>query len=222
MRALISFLGVPIVLLIGLSAAPSVPIATQVGLPDLIINQARITSSWQVVNGNFKSSSCAFVEGCVGGTGKRRLLRFDVATPNIGTGHLTIGNPAGNPLFVFSPCHNHYHFSGYAEYNLLNSAGTATVLTGRKQAFCLRDSSQYLSGNYPSQGYNCSNQGISAGWQDVYSRTLTCQWLDITGLPSGNYILEVIINPHGVRAEPDGLTESDYTNNTARVNVTIN
>ena len=206
--------------LVGISAAPFALAPT--ALPDLTIDQARLASSWQVVNGNFKSTSCAVVEGCVNGTGKRRLMRFDVATPNIGMADLVLGNPAGNPLFVFSSCHNHYHFGGYAEYNLLDSSGTNTVITGRKQAFCLRDSSQYLSGNYPSSGYTCSNQGISVGWQDVYSRTLTCQWLDITGVPAGSYILEVIVNPRGVRGEPDGLTESDYTNNTARVNVTIN
>ena len=209
-------------LLVAITASATAPASAPAGLPDLIIDQARVASSWQVVNSNFKSDSCAVVEGCVNGTGKRRLLRFDVATPNIGTADLVLGDPAGNPLFVFSSCHGHYHFSGYAEYNLLNSSGTATVLNGRKQAFCLRDSSQYLSGNFPSHGYNCSNQGLSVGWQDVYSRTLTCQWLDITGVPSGDYILEVIINPHGVRGEPNGLTESDYTNNTARVSVHIN
>ena len=31
--------------------------------------------------------------------------------------------------------------------------------------------------------------GLSVGWADVYSRTTNLQWIDITGLPIGNYRL---------------------------------
>jgi hypothetical protein len=37
---------------------------------------------------------------------------------------------------------------------------------------------------------NCNNQGISAGWADLYGSGLDCQWIDITGLPDDEYTVE--------------------------------
>lgn len=192
----------------------------QQALPDLTIDANRVAASWDVVNRRFKTDDCAVYEGCVEATGKRKLLRFDVATPNLGSADLFIGNPAGNPLFEFSPCHGHYHFSGYAEYNLIDPTNLGVVLRGRKQAFCLLDSSRVVPGA-PSSGYHCGYQGISAGWQDVYGKYLDCQWLDVTRVRRGTYILEVVVNPRGVRGEPGGLVESDYTNNVSWTTVVI-
>lgn len=189
--------------------------------PDLTIDAPRLAGSILIRTVSFRASDCAVIEGCVGGTGKRKLLRFDVATPNIGMADLVLGDPRsnpldmyGNPLFEYSACHGHYHFKGYASYELLSSDGT-TVLVGRKQAFCLRDSSRYLSTAGPSNGYTCDYQGITAGWQDVYANTLDCQWLDITGVPAGNYDLRVTIDPGGL------LPDSDRTNNVAVARVQI-
>ena len=182
------------------------------GTPDLTIDANRLASSVTVKTKVFKASDCVVVEGCAG-VGKRKLLRFDVATPNIGTADLFLGDPVGNPLFEFSPCHGHYHFNGYADYELLNSSST-TILLGRKQAFCLEDFARY----YPNPGpakYTCSYQGITVGWQDIYGSYLDCQWLDVTDIAPGNYSLRVTINP--LRK----LTESNYENNTATVPVTI-
>jgi lysyl oxidase len=183
------------------------------GLPDLTIDGARLAGSIDIVKQHFKSTDCAVVEGCVA-TGNRKLLRFDVATPNFGTADVVLGNPADNPsLFQFSPCHGHYHFNGYASYVLYDASGTA-VVRGRKQAFCLRDSAQYWAG-FPSQGYTCSFQGISVGWADVYPKSLDCQWLDITAVPAGNYVLEVTVNPDAL------IAESSYANNVVRVPVVV-
>lgn len=186
---------------------------TLTGLPDLTIDGARLQSSAVVKTAVFKSNDCAVAEGCVTSTGKRKLLRFDVATPNIGTADLYLGDPSANPLFEYSACHKHYHFKGYALYELLNTAGT-TILKGRKQAFCLEDFAKYDPNAGPAK-YTCANQGISVGWQDIYGSYLDCQWLDITGIAAGNYKLRVSINPEQL------LTESNYANNIATVPVTI-
>jgi hypothetical protein len=183
-------------------------------LPDLTIDAQRLQSSVIIRTKVFKPGDCAVFEGCVGGSGKRKLMRFDVATPNIGDADLFLGSPVNNPLFSFSQCHRHYHFNGYANYELLNDAGT-NVLTGHKQAFCLMDYSRYDPSAGPAQ-YTCSYQGISAGWQDVYGSYLDCQWLDITGIAKGDYLLRVTINPDRI------LTESNYVNNVATVPVSIN
>src|SRR5262249_22483674 len=67
----------------------------------------------------------------------------------------------------------------------------------------------------PSSFFNCSNQGIHRGYQDIYSSFLDCQWIDVTDVPPGQYILSVTVN-YG-RA----VAELDYSNNEVRVPVTI-
>jgi len=189
-------------------------------LPDLTIDEARLQSSAVVKTAVFKSTDCAIVEGMINSTGKHKLLRFDVATPNIGTADMFLGDPTtnpvdanGHPLFIYSPCHRHYHFNGYALYELLN-ASDVPILTGRKQAFCLEDFAKYFTNPGPSK-YTCSYQGITVGWQDIYTSNLDGQWLDVTTILPGTYKLHVTINPD------KSLTESNYDNNTATVPVTI-
>ena len=188
--------------------------AAQTALPDLTIDAARLQSSIEIKTAVFRSIDCALVEGCVDGKGKRTLLRFDVATPNIGTADLVLGDPRSNTnIFEFSPCHGHYHFTGYASYELL-STNDSVVVTGRKQAFCLEDFARYSSTAGPAK-FTCDYQGISAGWQDIFGSYLDCQWLDITGVLPGDYFLRVTINPE------QRLIESNYSNNTATAAVRI-
>jgi hypothetical protein len=92
--------------------------------------------------------------------------------------------------------------------------GTKAV-AGRKQAFCFRDNVKYFSWGGSSRAYDCEHQGITAGWEDVYPRDLDCQWLDITGVPRGNYNLTVVVNPLRI------LRESNYSNNSATVPIFI-
>ena len=44
------------------------------------------------------------------------------------------------------------------------------------------------------QGYDCHEQGITSGWGDWYYKQLVGQWIDITGVPAGDYIVRVSIN----------------------------
>ena len=91
----------------------------------------------------------------------------------------------------------------------------ANVLVGRKVGFCIEDVARW-SPTAPSRlKYTCSNNGLQAGWADVYSQNLDCQFIDITGVPSGNYYLQMTVNPDAL------LTEADLGNNTALVPVNI-
>lgn len=184
--------------------------------PDLTVDAVRLASSVRLETRNFSSSSCAVAEGCVLRSGKRKLLRFDVATPNIGLADLVVGAPPpdgqSNECFIWSPCHQHHHFLGYALYQLLDSTGTE-IVRGRKQAFCIADTINYSS-NQPAK-YNCDNQGLTAGWADLYGSGLECQWLDVTNVRHGTYILRVTVNPDGI------LPEGRYDNNVAEVSVRI-
>lgn len=184
-------------------------------LPDLIINRSRLAAGIEIREQSFSSSDCAVIEGCIKSAGKRRLLLFEVAFVNIGKADLVIGSPHDNPsIFEFSPCHGHHHLSGAASYELINSAGQSLNVT-RKQAFCLRDNSPYNSSSGPSRGYDCDYQGITAGWEDIYPKSLDCQWLDITDLAGGAYTLKVTVNPIRV------FREGNYANNAASVTVQI-
>ncbi len=183
-------------------------------LPDLLVSRERLMSTLEVEWQTFAPSSCAIFEGCIVTPGARRLLRFDTFTPNIGTADFTIGNPSAHPdLFEFSTCHGHYHFGGYADYRLINSAGVE-VGRGHKQAFCLLDSEEYIPGSPPPR-YDCGDQGISRGWGDVYSAGLDCQWVDVTDVAPGNYTLRVSVNNDRI------IQESDYANNIVEIPVVV-
>lgn len=214
----------------GLSSVPMPPAVTtpedQIGpaegepLPNLQINQARMRTSIQIQTRTFAANACEVMEGCTM-PGRRRLMRFDLETPNNGEGDLNIG-PAtrdgrARPQFEFAACHRHYHFLGYADYRLYNGCGEE-VGNGHKQSFCLEDSRR--TGNNPNAPttarYGCNrDQGIQAGWSDVYGRTLDCQYVDITDVPPGTYYLQARINT------ARGVRESDYTDNVATVEITI-
>ena len=42
--------------------------------------------------------------------------------------------------------------------------------------------------------YGCSTMGISKGCSDTYGSGISCQWVDITGLADGEYVLAVSTN----------------------------
>lgn len=183
-------------------------------LADLTIDADRIAKSVSVAILEFAPTSCELLEQCVGGPGKRALLRFDLVTPNIGEGDLFLGSPLDNPLFHYSACHDHYHFSTFADYRLLDAAGQE-VAFGHKQAFCLRDDAPISPDSSEEARYGCSFQGISSGWSDDYEAELPCQWVDVTGLAPGEYTLRVIVN--GARL----LAESRYDNDVAEVTIMV-
>lgn len=194
------------------------PDAAHVPMPDIMIDEAALLGNWWIDQKDFTEESCAVIEGCVNGIGRRTLLRFDVVTANVGDADLVMGRPERNEeLFKYSACHDHHHFESYAQYGLLSPNGEI-IVPGRKQAFCLLDWAQFLTEDptvRSSAFFNCRFQGISRGWQDTYGGQLDCQWLDVTGVEPGKYLLDVQINNQGV------LPDSDPTNNNATVRVDL-
>jgi lysyl oxidase len=180
-------------------------------LPDLIIWGPVMNP--KIVTRTYGSSDCSVVEGCIV-AGTRRLLIFDTESRNIGEGDLYLGSPVNNPLFQYAACHNHYHFRGFADYRLIDPARNE-VATGLKVGFCLLDSRRWDPTVPNSSRYDCLDQGIQAGWGDVYGSSLPCQWIDITSLAAGTYTLEVEVDPD------NRLAESNDTNNITRVLVVI-
>ncbi len=182
-------------------------------LPDLVVNADAITNQYDVVTRDFAAESCAVVEGCVPESGMRRLLLFDVEVRNLGPVDFVIGSPQGDERFEHSACHDHFHFTGFTRYELLAPGSEEPVAVARKQGFCLRDSAPFAS-DAPGK-YHCENQGISVGWADIYDRGIDCQWLDVTGLPPGDYTLRIVVNPE------NAFEESVTTNNVVTVPVVL-
>ncbi len=186
---------------------PDAPVDTVPGKPDLVLVDT--ASSVLITNDMFDVTSCELAEQCIGDIGTRRLLRFDTVTANLGTADLVIGAPPAmgvdEPPFTWSACHDHHHYTGFAIYELLD--GDNVIVAGHKQAFCVLDTARVTPGA-PTHGYDCSNQGLSVGWSDIYAKTLPCQWIDITDVARGTYTLRVRLDPG------EQIDEADRTNNT--------
>jgi hypothetical protein len=180
--------------------------STAKALPDLTINVTRALMTIEYDFREFSADECAVQEGCIWSAGARKLLRVDVGVMNVGASDLQIGDPARRPdIFYWSPCHAHYHLRGLANYRLLTLNGHQ-VARAYKQGFCLRDDHPKMS--YAGDAkFTCNFQGISRGWQDIYDKSLDCQWVDISGVPAGNYNLEIVVNPNRI------FPESNYNNN---------
>jgi lysyl oxidase len=163
---------------------------------------------------------------CVGGPGVRKLLRFDVLAVNVGAADLVLGVPDtaatlpdGEPMWVYSACHGHFHFQTFARYELRRRGETTPVLEGAKRSFCVEDT-QRVTGS-SSRRYCCTAacgnvQGVQVGWGDLYASNLDCQWIDLTdGVEPGEYDLCVLLNT--ARLLPD----ADPSNDVGCVPVTV-
>jgi hypothetical protein len=175
---------------------------------DLVVKVSDLLAELSVAEFNFSALSCSVVEGCVGGVGRRRLLRFSVSLLNQGQADVVLSDPAMHPLsFHFSPCHQHFHYHDVAEYSLISNG--KTDLVGHKSAFCLEDTTQQLVGRHIPclPRFNCTHPGIQRGWSDYYGADLDCQWIDVTHLPAGEYSLRVEVNQARI------IAESSFDNN---------
>lgn len=119
----------------------------------------------------------------------------------------------------------HLWLPGIAQYNLrtvTEGNGLGPIVSSNdKTSMAVVDSRPYdtsLPGAPSSAVYSSVAApilGISIGHADVYGSDLPGQWVEATGLPSGQYWLEVIADPY------DRIQESDETNNITRALVTI-
>lgn len=159
------------------------------------VNLVTRVRGFHIQNRSFTASDHDVQDGCVT-PGTHRLLRFDFLSHNAGASDLVVGSPAARPdLFVWSAGHGHYHLKDFNEFLLFRANGTLATV-GYKQAFCAIDIERISASASPSgRFHDCNtNQGISAGWADVYSSGLACQFIVIDGLPDGDYTLQSTTN----------------------------
>src|SRR6266850_4767926 len=182
------------------------------GTPNLIVDAKMLQEHWIVRDEDFVATNCSVVEGDVQ-PGSHTVLRFTVSTPNIGDADIFIGDPnvhvaAGDGLFEFATCHNHYHFRHYATYDLI-SANDGRIWRSAKRGFCMIDVTPWQSvGGVGSWVYHScgrvgipGNQGISVGYADTYFKFLGGQYFVLDGgdgqapIPPGQYIIRITVNP---------------------------
>ena len=206
------------------------------GCPDLITLSE--TMAPHVQTKNMKATDCQVVEGSTV-AGVRKLLRFTFTTPNIGEGDLIVGRPDEHPdWFEYSECHQHYHFKEYADYRLWTPSQKATYeslraanpsltasevlaanpgltpVVGQKAGFCVIDIGPYTLPSVPKY-LVCEFQGISVGWYDEYDSSLDGQFIDVTNVAPGNYVIEAEVNSERF------YEETNYNNNRTYHAVTI-
>jgi hypothetical protein len=219
-------------LVCGLAAA-----AAAQDMPDLVVHVPTLAENAREELKPIQPDDCTLQASdlCVEAPGVRKLLRFSVLALNRGTADLFVGEPsASDPKFVYSQCHDHFHFESFARYELRTRGGATVVKSGQKRSFCIEDlrtdpdapyakactTDEDCQGHGKCAGtgicqYNCSYQGIQPGRGDIYESNLDCQWIDTTDVPPGEYDLWVLLNTEQL------LPESDYGNDAGMVEVTI-
>lgn len=172
-----------------------------------------------------------------------RILCYQRVYHKNGTGMSYYDRPAGS--MTYHPTHNHMHVDDWGIYTLRTRDTTnpnplqwPVIGTGAKLGFCLMDygncsfysghcqdtaGNTLLNSNIPNYGlgggaYACSpvEQGISAGYVDIYFQYLDDMYLNIPpGVCNGQYYLVVQIDPHNY------FTEENENNNVIAVPYTL-
>ncbi|KAF6002762.1 hypothetical protein F1559_003043 [Cyanidiococcus yangmingshanensis] len=181
-----------------------------------------LKGSLRIKTESFTPRDCAFEMGCVLGTGPRKLLQLAGAIGNNGPDDFVVGNPADHPdIYTWDTCTGQFITrKPMLNYSIWDSAGNL-VRSGKKESFCMEDLARFpeYTGNpalVPAEPvHTCTFQGISVGWCDIYDDSLPCQWIDITGVPSGHYTLRLECNAYHI------FKETTYANNVVETPVTI-
>ena len=130
----------------------------------------------------------------------------------------------------FHGVHGHFHYSSFANAELWQSnaqaakLGSAPVRSAHKVSFCMADiriDAWGEKGDGPRTYYapDCIfpafndaagdhyKQGIEQGWSDVYEWYVPDQYVEVTGVQSGYYLLKMCADPF------NEIEEEDETNN---------
>lgn len=161
----------------------------------------------------------------------RRVIRFSNTIGNIGTGVIElVGQPSAQPgryrvsqrlygsdgrvlvepiveEIIYHAGHEHWHLASFASYEVWRATRDGRLLdpvrVRGKISYCLFDH-RPAPDTPPSRTYGTCEpelQGISPGWTDTYAAHVEDQWVDLTGLEDGVYVLRSRVNPRGVLRE---------------------
>lgn len=192
----------------------------QRGLPDLVPDPNYVQASTYIQRAHMYSLRCAAEEKCLSSSAYspettdydvRVLLRFPQRVKNKGTADFMPNRP--RHTWEWHSCHQHYHsMDEFSHYDLIEISTGRKVAEGHKASFCLEDTTCDF-GHLKRYACTAHTQGLSPGCYDTYNADIDCQWIDITDIQPGNYILKLQVNPKFL------VLESDFTNNVVRCNI---
>ncbi|XP_076003605.1 protein-lysine 6-oxidase [Genypterus blacodes] len=188
------------------------------GLPDLVPDPNYIQVGSYIQRVPMYNLRCAAEENCLASSARnaqdydsRVLLRFPQRVKNQGVADFLPSKPRYS--WEWHSCHHHFHsMDEFSVYEVLDVDTQKPVAEGHKASFCLEDTS--CDHGYHRR-YACTShtQGLSPGCYDTYSADIDCQWIDITDVSPGKYVLKVTVNPK------KKVPESNYNNNVVRCDV---
>ena len=137
----------------------------------------------------------------------------------------------GTLRYVVDTTHQHWHLQPFMRYELRRDRDFRLARPDTKSGFCLgdryvTDPASILNGEPATPAYatNCGlgeasllaiEEGISVGWGDNYEAWRDGQYLDVTGLAAGRYVLVHRVN------SPRVLRESSYANNASSALISL-
>jgi len=188
-----------------------------------------ITTSERGWNLGFRSAARNVGDGPLVITGHRpshvQTTMTADQTIELTSGPREVVHGAGRLRYVRSPDHQHWHLLHFERYELRRVGAKRPAVRDRKTGFCLGD--RYAVPDPPAlpararekvyrsacglerPGLLGVKEGISVGWGDDYAANLEGQYLPLSHLRRGRYLLV-----HRVNSD-HRLLESSYANNAA-------
>jgi Lysyl oxidase len=162
--------------------------------------------------------SCRSITRCPTMRVRQRILRSD--------GSWLVRRTTARLKYEVGDHHHHWHVVGYEGYQLFRlGVWESTPRVGAKFGFCFFDIARVRPFGPPVRRYPESfcgtpdslrvHVGLSEGWQDTYPSFFAGQYIDITGIAAGDYLLCVTADPAKL------FRQSDTTNDQAWVRVHI-
>ena len=123
--------------------------------------------------------------------------------------------PSEDFIYETADGHNHFHLQHVARYSLWREDRSAEVAPSVKSGFCLKASEDVTNQSnayyYSVYGWTfCGRddpsaasvmEGIQPGYRDIYRRNLTFQWVDVSDVAPGRYVVRSDVDPDGIVAE---------------------
>ncbi len=154
---------------------------------------------------------------------ERRMTAWQLVRRANGTVHRLPS--AGFMRYDVAPTHSHWHFHPFERYELWKRGGTKALARDHKQGFCFGDRHPVTrTARAHFRAGDCGlrrpkafgvKEGTSVGFVDIYPPEYHGQWIDITGIPDGRYVLVHRVNPEFA------LRERSYANNEASVRIEL-
>ncbi|MEW5990603.1 MAG: lysyl oxidase family protein [Chloroflexota bacterium] len=140
-------------------------------------------------------------------------------------------HPTGATMFWSGDGHNHFHVRDLQEMTLQN-LNALVLARGAKRGFCFWDNYNYGAPApayyHPSTTDACElapdgtvPMGLSVRWGDRYPYNIAFQYIDISKLGNGEYLVTVAADP-AAPGETGQFIEANEQNNTAWARIRIN